>query len=213
MSDALDEMLHDHGRQWRAAQPDPLALDVALQSAKRVRRSPRTTLAIFVSVVAVSAIAAVSAAFAIHGSSSDHQPQTGTNKAMSSSPLPTSAPTTAADPVLQTLASRAHDAAVANGDPQATAEAVKTTYADAERVVLDGDSSSNPSGSTPVWVIQLRGMFTCGDCGGLASAATAKGRAVALVIDARTFDGYDSVFSAAAHDLSALGRVIALPTQ
>ncbi len=87
---------------------------------------------------------------------------------------------------------------------------MKTSYRAAERVVLGGDISTKPGGATQVWVIQLHGNFVCDDCVGLTKAKPPNGMAVALVINARTFRGYDAAFSREPHDLSALGTVIQL---
>ncbi|HZC71697.1 MAG TPA: hypothetical protein VE442_13465 [Jatrophihabitans sp.] len=123
----------------------------------------------------------------------------------------TSALTPPPDSVLHALTTRARSAATANQDPSATGEAVRTTYGDAERVVLGGDTSSNPPADTDVWVIQLHGSFTCADCSGPPGVRAPTGNAIVLIIDAGTFEGYDFSITKQPQDLASLGTVVQLP--
>ncbi|MDQ1724230.1 MAG: hypothetical protein QOG52_1258, partial [Frankiaceae bacterium] len=202
---ALDEILREHGRQWTAAQPASPPLEDAIRRAT-VRRELRTRTAIAVSVVAVAAIAVVPAVRSLTGNMPN---QVGTSPVATQPPVSSSAaPSTSTaplpvDPVLRKLTERARSAAIANQDPNATGEAVRTTYSKAELVVLDGDTSSNPPGETEVWVIQLHGHFTCTDCSVPASTVAAPtGTASALVLNARTFDGYDFTITKEPHNLT-----------
>jgi hypothetical protein len=213
MNDALDEMLHEHGRHWVAAQPAPPPLDDAMRRAT-VRRDLRIRTAVAASVVAVAAIAAIPAIRSLTGDKTDHaggSPAV-TLPVSSSAAASTSMAPLPVDPVLRKLTERARSAAIANQDPTATGEAVRTTYNKAERVVLDGDTSSNPPGDTEVWVIQLHGRFTCAGCSVPASTVAApSGSAIALVINARTFEGYDFTITKEPHNLTELGGAIPLP--
>ena len=126
-------------------------------------------------------------------------------------PSPTATRTPPArNAVLHELVARARSTATANQDPNATGEAVRTTYRDAQRVVLDGDTSTSPPPATPVWVIQLRGSFTCLECRHPPGPAPT-GTAVVLIVNADTFEGYDYAVTKQPHDLASLGTVIELP--
>jgi len=118
---------------------------------------------------------------------------------------------TTSDPVLRTLAAQARAAATADGDPNATAEAVRTTLAEADRVALDGVTSTNPPGTTPVWVIQVRGDFTCTRCSVPPRRPSPTGTAIVIVLDANTFDQYAGALAHEPQDLSTLGTIVDLP--
>jgi hypothetical protein len=74
-----------------------------------------------------------------------------------------------------------------------------------------GATSPNPSGSTDVWVIQLHGTFICMTRSVPARGLAPQGTAVALIINASTFEGYDFTITRQPHDLSKLGAVVQLP--
>lgn len=211
MSDALDELLHAYGKRWAEAQPAPPPLDAA---ARKATAPPdhRRQVAVVAAIATIAAIAVVPAIRSLTGDTS-HLPAGSLPPASASStPAPSTPPaTTLAAPVLRELVRRARSTATAEQDPSATGEAVRTTYRDAERVVLDGSTSSNPPGATRVWVIQLHGSFTCLDCSGPAGGPTPTGTAIALIINARTYTGYDFAITKAPHDLGKLGEVIQLP--
>jgi hypothetical protein len=211
MSDPIDELLHAHGNRWAAAQPAPPPLDAGVRRAT-AQPDHRRRVAVAAAIATIAAIAAVPTIRSLTGDT-NHPPAGSLPPAnASSSPAPsTPSATTLAAPVLRELIRRARSTATAEQDPNATGEAVRTTYRDAERVVLDGSTSSNPPGATRVWVIQLHGSFTCLDCTGPAGGPSPTGTAIALIINARTYTGYDFAITKAPHDLGKLGEVIQLP--
>lgn len=210
MNDVVDDLLHTHGKRWVAAQSEPPSLEIALRKATATRdHRARTAVAmIVVAVVAVASIPLVRSLVVnpTHRLGTSQAP----SSAVSSVAPPPASGALPTPRVLRVLTERAHAAAIANQDPQATAEAVRTTYIDAERIVLDGDTSSNPPGDTQVWVIQLHGDFTCAPCKGPVGADPT-GAAVALVINARTYAGYGFAMTKRPHDLTSIGTPIQLP--
>jgi hypothetical protein len=211
MTDRLDETLRENGRRWAAAQTVP-QLDVAMRIA--TRRNHRTSsLAIAASVVAIALIATVpTLRYLSANNSTPHVSSSMSTQGGSISPTASQPHQTfPARQVLRELIRRARSAATASGDPRATGDAVRTTYRDAEQVILQGSTSSNPTGKTQVWIIQLHGSFSCTDCTGLARGHTLTGTSIAVIIDARTYEGYDFVITKVPHDLASLGRIVHLP--
>jgi hypothetical protein len=212
MSDGVDELLREHGRQWATEQPPPPPLDDALGNLSP-GRSPRTTISMVAAAAAVLAVAAIPIARSI---TSADGPADSPGSALSPTPtvstaVPTKSPGPGFDPVMAKLVQRARSTAAANGDPTVTGQAVRTTYGAAERVVLGGDTSSSPPPGTAVWVVQLRGAFTCYQCSGPAGATAPKGTAIGLIVNAKTLVGYDFTLSPKSHDLAELGQVVTLP--
>jgi hypothetical protein len=120
--------------------------------------------------------------------------------------------TRAAGPSDQTLAKLsqiARSSSMINGDTKVTAEAVLTTYLAAERAVLDGDTSSNPAATTPVWVVQIHGNFVCHLCTS-PSGAVLTGHVITLILVAATLESSDISLRNKPHDLASLGSVITL---
>jgi hypothetical protein len=228
MSDGVDELLREHGRQWATEQPPPPPLDDALGNLSP-GRSPRTTISMVAAAAAVLAVAAIPIARSITsadgpadspGSALSPTPTVSTAVPTKSPPtrpstspaaVPTKSPGPGFDPVMAKLVQRARSTAAANGDPTVTGQAVRTTYGAAERVVLGGDTSSSPPPGTAVWVVQLRGAFTCYQCLGPAGATAPKGTAIGLIVNAKTLVGYDFTLSPKSHDLAELGQVVTLP--
>jgi hypothetical protein len=101
-------------------------------------------------------------------------------------------------------------AGVNNGDSKVTAEAVLSTYVAAERGVLDRDTSRNPVGTTPVWVVQVHGDFICNVCSRPQGAAVQTGHVITLILIAATLKNSDFSLGNRPHDLASLGTVIAL---
>jgi hypothetical protein len=215
MNDPMDDLLRAQGRRWAAEQsaaPPSLEEAVRTTTAPRDHRARTAVALTVVAVAAVSSVAAIPLVRSLGSDSSDHggvaTAPTSTASSLRSPSVTEPLPRVR---VLRQLTKRARSAATANQDRHATAEAVRTTYADAERFVLDGDTSSNPPGDTQVWVIQLHGAFTCVSCSTPARGHTPTGTAVALVINARTYVGYDFTITKTPHDLTKLGAPIQLP--
>jgi hypothetical protein len=213
MNDLMDDLLHAQGRRWAAEQSSPLSLEEAVRTAT-APRDHRARSAVVLTVVAVAAVSSVAAVPLIHSLGVDSADHGGAATTPTSSVSLTTPPVTEpipSVPVLRQLTKRARSVATSNQDRNATAEAVRTTYADAERFVLDGDTSSNPPGDTQVWVIQLHGDFTCTSCSTPTRGHTPTGTAVALIVNARTYAGYDFTISKKPHDLTRIGTPIKLP--
>jgi hypothetical protein len=215
MNELLDDELREHGRTWQAAQPPPQSFDEAMVRAT-AQRDHRVLLAVAAAVVVV--LVAVGVPFVRSlGGNGNSAPAPAMRSATVASPAPTSASpvhSVVQDSVGRTISElreRARVAAIGNQDPAATAEAVRTTYRQAERVAFGGDTSSSPSGDTSVWVIQLHGRFVCDECKGPVGSNSPKGTAIVLVLNARTFDGYDFGLSQKPVDLAKLGKVVQLP--
>jgi hypothetical protein len=213
MTDLMDDLLRAQGKRWASEQSAAPPLEDAIRAAT-VPREYRTRTAVALTVVAVVAVFSAAAIPIVRSLGSDPVVHGVATNPTSTGSSPTPSPPTEPPPsvrVLRTLTKFARSAATANHDRHATAEAVRTTYADAERFVLDGDTSSNPPGDTRVWVIQLHGAFRCTSCSTPARGHTPTGKAVALVIDARSYTGYDFALTRAPHDLTRLGAPIRLP--
>lgn len=208
MNDGLDQLLHEHGHRWAASQPTP-SLEDALDHAT-TRKHIRTGIAISATVVAVAAIAAIPLVQALTGGTPHRVGTSGMPAASVSASIAPSQLAPPAASVLPELAVLARSAATANADPKATGEAVRTTYRQAERVVLTGDTGTSPPGDTQVWVIQIHGAFTCVTCSRPPGATTPTGAAIALIINASTYQAYDVTITDKPHDLSSLGKVYRL---
>jgi hypothetical protein len=59
--------------------------------------------------------------------------------------------------------------------------------------------------------IQLHGTFICKTRSVPARGLAPQGTAIALIINASTFEGYDFTITRQPHDLSKLGAVVQLP--
>jgi hypothetical protein len=188
----IDELLHQHGRRWIESQPPPPSLEAAVRHTRGASRPRIRYLAIAACVIAVLAVAAVPLARTLGDRHDATRP---------------------AGPSGQTLAKLsqiARSSGTASGDSQVTAEAVQTTYLAAERAVLDGDTSSDPAATTPVWVVQIHGDFVCNLCTGPPGAAAPTGHVITLILVATTLKSIDFSLGNNPHDLARLGSVITL---
>jgi hypothetical protein len=209
MNDVLDRHLRDHEQQRVAAQPAPVSLDALRRATSRRARRPAIAAAAVVLAAAATAAIPIARSLAGYGSTQHSAGAAAPTRSARS----TAAPGESAIPselVLRTLAARAKAVARDDGDPNATGEAVRTTYADAERVILAGSTTSVHPGSTKVWVVQLHGTFTCSTCSFPARGLAPRGSAIALIIDAGTLDGWDLTVTRQPHDLARLGAVVPL---
>lgn len=189
MSETVEETLRADVRRWRQSQPVPPPLDAAVrQVVGRRRPSRRIGLAVAASVLVVAAGVAVPVVRSL----------TASGPASSAAGGPPAA-------VVARLAALARSAAAQNGDPHATAEAVRTTNAQAERSLGTGADPGQP-GSTEVWVIQVRGHFRCPSCFDLLPLT-----AVAEIIDLRANQVYGFSVRMRPVDLTPLGTVVPLP--
>ena|SRR5215475_2382462 len=82
-------------------------------------------------------------------------------------------------------------AARLNGDRHPVwATAVLTTHAEALRSATPGDTVSNRR-HVPVFLVTIRGRFVCDLCSRPSGAKSPRGRYIALVLDAKTFNEMD----------------------
>ena len=192
----IDHLLQDAARRWNAWQPTPPPLAEAVTRAQTSRRRSKSTwLAIAASVIVVIAIATIPV---LRSLSTDRH----STHAAASRP---------SDSTIAKLSQIARTAAVANGDPHVTAEAVRTTYLLAEKAILGGDRSFLTPDNAPVWIIQIHGTFNCAGCSRPpGSHVVIKGTIITLIEDAAAFMPHDFTIGDQAHDLTALGTVVRL---
>lgn len=187
----IEDLVQLHAQRWTRSQPPPPPLDVAVRNAQLRRRPRIDRLAIAACVIAVLALAAIPVVRTF------------------AQPRSASRPAAPSPQVLAKLTQIARSASAENGGAAVTAEAVHTTYLAAERAVLNGDTGSNPAATTPVWVVQIRGDFTCYSCRG-PGRATPTGHVITLIVIAATLQSSDFGLGNQPHDLTSLGNVIPL---
>jgi hypothetical protein len=102
--------------------------------------------------------------------------------------------------------------AASDGDPQASAEAVQTTYAQAQGddALELGFSSEAPPGDSTVWVIELHGTFACEMCSRPPGAEVQRGDTIVLVVYPPKIEPRDFGIGNHFGDLTGLGEVVQL---
>ncbi len=89
-----------------------------------------------------------------------------------------------------------------------TAEAVLTTWLAATEFLPFGDSG--PAGDTGVWLVQVRGSFSCDDCQPTQTGPEPSVGVLTLVLDAATFESYYAEPGDVTRPLDQLGVVQAV---
>lgn len=87
-------------------------------------------------------------------------------------------------------------------------EAVLTTWLDATEFLPFGDAG--PAGDTQVWLVQLRGEFSCDDCRPTSSGPEPSASVLTLVLDAHSFERYYAEPGDVTRPLENLGVVQAV---
>lgn len=215
----LDELLTDDGRAWQAppaADPD-LTAALARSAARRGRVGAGATLVVLVALAAGGALFFKGAPI----------PATPAPMATQTTPItpaqtpdvtaPPSPAPTADDPAVgrslhtpptrQELADVVHDNAVRRGIP-AKVGAVQTTLKDATTLI--GIEVGGWPASTPVWLVQVRGEFSCGPCTPVQSGPEAGVGVLTLVLKTTDLQQVALTMGDATHDLATLGDVVTL---
>ncbi|HZZ97735.1 MAG TPA: hypothetical protein VFE19_11990 [Jatrophihabitantaceae bacterium] len=203
MTMSVDELLRDDAQRWAASFPEVAPPDLTVTPVRAPRRLR------WLAVAAAIALVASAAGLFIARSASD----TGEARPGSAAPTPTTSVTSHSNSVpTSKLTSLARNAVSYYSGTRASAfsaAAVKTTYGPAQSI-LGGDKSYDVPAQTSVWIVELRGSFTCANCEGISAGPALQGTVVDVIVNADTFDGYDSALSSTEHDLSQLGEVIQL---
>lgn len=111
-------------------------------------------------------------------------------------------------PYPDAIRQQAMETAKGNGDDHATAQAVRTTFVNAERA---SDSGTDNVPDHAVWLVQLTGTFVCNSCSHPAGAKAPSGQYITVIVNA--VPPYDSsVFGIGNRkvDLAKLGTVVTL---
>lgn len=201
----LDELLRTDAHDWQpphAAVPD---LDTAL-ARHAARRSKLSTGAALVAVVALAAGGVVLANQLAPGIPATPVPVGTPSLPSAPAPSPTpSAPTGS----LTGLTDAVHEQAVRYGIP-ARAEAVSTTWLQAQEFLPVSGDAPAAGGNTEVWLVQLEGEFSCDDCQPTQPGPESSASVLTLVLVA---DGLDQLWfemGDATRPLERLGAIVVL---
>lgn len=218
----LEKLLSEDGRTWQAppaAGPD-LAGALARSAARRSRLGAGATLVVLV------ALATGGALFLRGGPGIPATPVPMSTPTASTRPSPTgeaTAPPSAAPsewatdpavgrdlhepPTKQELAEVVHDTAVQRGIP-VKVDAVRTTLDDATSLMQVKVGGWAPT--TQVWLVEVRGEFSCGPCTPTQTGPEAGVGVLTMALKATDLQQIALTMGDEAHDLSTLGTVVRL---
>ncbi|MGC4154581.1 MAG: hypothetical protein QM628_16110 [Propionicimonas sp.] len=201
----LDDLLREDGGSWQPSRVPAPDLEAALARAS-ARRAKLNAGAAMVLVVALAAGGVTLARQFVPGIPATPDPRV-TPTLPVSSPASTPSPSAPAAALIE-LTDAVHESAIRFGIP-AQAEAVPTSWLKAQEF-LPGSGEVPAIGDTAVWVVQVRGEFSCDDCQTTQNAPDRSVSTLTLVLGADGFDRLWFELGDVTRPLQQLGTVATL---